>query len=98
ILPAIVAKWEPVMDVSINEARIKRMKTKWGTCNIKARRIWLNLELIRTPPHCLEYVVVHEMTHLLERLHNDRFHRLLDRFLPSYAAAKRDLDRFKLST
>lgn len=97
ILPALVAKWEPVMGVSVNEARIKRMKTKWGTCNIKAQRIWLNLDLIRTPPHCLEYVVVHEMTHLLERLHSNRFHRLLDRFLPRHTTAKQDLAQFKLS-
>ena len=73
------------------------MKTKWGTCNIQARRIWLNLDLIKAPPHCLEYVIVHAMTHLLERLHNDRFHTLLDRFLPAWTIAKRDLSALKLT-
>ncbi len=58
---------------------IKRMKTRWGTCNIRAKKIWLNLDLAQYPEPCLEYVVVHEMTHLLERLHNDRFKGILDR-------------------
>ncbi|MGD1900783.1 MAG: M48 family metallopeptidase [Geitlerinemataceae cyanobacterium] len=93
LLPPLVERWEPVMGVSVREARIKRMKTKWGTCNIQARRIWLNLELIRLPPRSLEYVVVHEMTHLLERLHNDRFHGLLDRFFPDWRQVEAELDR-----
>lgn len=97
IVPAIVAKWEPVMNVQVRDVRIKRMKTKWGTCNIQQQRIWLNLELIRTPPHCLEYVIVHEMTHLLERLHNERFHKLIEHFLPTYKNAKRDLKQTKLA-
>jgi len=97
VVPAIVAKWEPKMGVRVDEVRVKRMKTKWGTCNIQKRRIWLNTELMRASPHCLEYVVVHEMTHLLERLHNDRFHALLDRFYPSWQSVKRELRQTKLT-
>ncbi len=63
---------------------VKRMKTRWGSCNIKARRIWLNLELARRPMNNLEYVIVHEMVHLLERLHNDRFFGYLDAFMPAW--------------
>jgi predicted metal-dependent hydrolase len=92
-IPAIVCQWEPVMGVEVSEWRIKRMKTRWGTCNIQARRIWLNLDLIKASPPCLEYVIVHEMTHLLERLHNDRFHRLLDRFLPDWRTQKQELNQ-----
>ena len=73
------------MGVQVNEARIKKMKTRWGTCNPAARRIWLNLELAKKPSTCLEYVVVHEMVHLIERRHNDRFRKLMDRFMPTLA-------------
>ena len=58
------------------------MKTRWGTCNVDAHRIWLNLELIKKSPQCIEYIVVHELTHLLERHHNDRFIKLMDEFMP----------------
>lgn len=83
-LPSLLAKWESKMDVSVNEIRIKRMKTLWGSCNIEAKRIWLNLELAKKPKSCLIYVLVHEMTHLLERHHNDRFRKLMDSFLPQW--------------
>ena len=59
------------------------MKTRWGTCNIEKRRIWLNLELAKKSPRCLEYIVVHEMVHLLERLHNERFRMVMNQFYPS---------------
>ena len=72
-IPKIIDRHEPVMNVLVAEFRIRRMKTKWGSCNIEARRIWLNLELARKPPECLEYLVVHEMVHLLERHHSARF-------------------------
>jgi len=85
-LPGLVRKWEPLMGVSVAEWRIKRMKTRWGSCNIRDRRIWLNLALARKPAECLEYVLVHEMTHLLERGHNARFYALMDRFLPEWRA------------
>jgi len=83
-IPPLIAKWEPVVGVQVADWRIKRMKTRWGTCNIQARRIWLNLELIKKPPQCLEYVLVHEMVHLLERHHNERFHALMTQFMPNW--------------
>ena len=83
-ISALITKWQPAMGVSVREYRIKRMRTRWGTCNIGARRIWLNLELARRPESCLEYVVVHEMVHLLEAGHNRRFYTLMDRFLPEW--------------
>lgn len=86
VVPGLIRDWETVMGVKVAEWRIKRMKTRWGTCNPSARRIWLNLELAKRSPACLEYVVVHEMTHLLERSHNARFHGLMDRFLPDWRA------------
>ena len=72
------------------------MKTKWGTCNIGARRIWLNLELAKKPVRCLEYIIVHELVHLLERNHNDRFKGLMDQFLPQWRVYKVDLNQMPL--
>lgn len=83
-IPRLIRKWEPVMAVQVNDFGVKQMKTRWGTCNIRAKRIWLNLELAKKPPECLESVVVHEMVHLLERLHSKRFYRLMDQFLPDW--------------
>lgn len=91
IIPQLIAKWEPVMGVQVNEFGVKQMKTRWGSCNIRDKRIWLNLELVKKSPACLEYVVVHEMVHLLERLHNDRFYRLMDRFLPGWQQTEKEL-------
>ncbi|WP_069130269.1 M48 family metallopeptidase [Rhodohalobacter halophilus] len=88
-IPVLIKKWEKPMGVNVNEFGVKRMKTRWGTCNIRAKRIWLNLELAKRDPACLEYVVVHEMVHLLERLHSKRFYRLMDHFLPDWR--ERDL-------
>lgn len=89
MIPPLIMKWEPVLGVKVAEWGIKRMKTKWGTCNIRARRIWLNLELAKKPAACLEYVVVHEMVHLLERHHNARFKGLMDQFLPGWRENKK---------
>jgi len=83
-IPGLIQIWEPVIGVSVSEWRIKQMRTRWGSCNIRARRIWLNLELARRPIECLEYVVVHEMVHLLEPGHNKRFYALMDEFLPRW--------------
>src|SRR5579859_7828462 len=68
----LIAKWQAIIGIEVAEWGVKQMKTKWGTCNIEARRIWFNLELIKKPVYCLEYIVVHEMIHLLERHHNER--------------------------
>jgi predicted metal-dependent hydrolase len=83
-VPGLITSWEPVMDVDVADWGVKRMRTKWGSCSIEARRIWLNLELAKKPPECLEYIVVHEMVHLLERRHTDRFRALMDDFLPDW--------------
>lgn len=92
-LPEIIKKYELHMGVDVAEFGVKRMKTRWGTCNTAARRIWLNLELAKKPVSCLEYVVVHEMTHLLERGHNKRFNRLMDQFLPDWRERRAELNR-----
>jgi predicted metal-dependent hydrolase len=73
------------------------MKTKWGSCNREAARIWLNLELAKKDPACLEYVVVHEMAHLLERNHGKRFAKLMDSLLPDWRARRDALNRAPLS-
>ena len=97
LLPPVIAKWEKRMGVHLNEFAIKKMKTKWGTCNREARRIWLNLELAKKPFECIEYIVVHEMVHLLERNHNDRFVALMDRYLPEWKELKKELNKLPVS-
>ncbi|MBX3065591.1 MAG: M48 family metallopeptidase [Anaerolineae bacterium] len=89
----LIAKWEDVLGVKVMDWGIKRMNTKWGTCSIDAQRIWLNLELAKKPVHCLEYVVVHEMVHFLERHHNDRFRDFLDKYLPSWRLLRDELNK-----
>lgn len=79
------------MQVPMPEYRIKKMTTRWGTCNVQAQRIWLNLELIKKAPICLEYVVVHELTHLLERTHNHRFQALMTQFMPDWRCIEQQL-------
>lgn len=92
-----IQKWEKVMKVSPKEFSIRKMKTKWGTCNIEAGRIWLNLELIKKPEHCIEYIVVHEMVHLLERHHNKKFIAWMNLFLPHWREIKAELNRLPVS-
>ena len=87
-LEPLVQKWQDKIGVEATACGIKRMKTKWGSCNTEARRIWLNLELAKKPAQCLEYLVVHELTHLLERDHNDRFKALMDKHLPDWQARR----------
>lgn len=95
-LPALLEKWEAKLDVSVNEVRIRKMKTLWGSCNIEAKRIWLNLELAKKPESCLVYILVHEMLHLLERSHNERFRELMDSFLPQWRMYRDELNRAPL--
>ena len=92
-VPSFIEKWEKKMNVQVNEFGIKKMKTRWGTCNCKAKRIWLNLELAKKPAECLEFIVVHEMAHLLERNHNDRFIALMTEFMPKWRFYKNELNR-----
>lgn len=87
-----IEKWEPVMGVKVNEFGIRKMKTRWGTCNIRDRRIWLNLHMAKERPEVIEMVVVHEMVHLLERLHNKRFYSFMDQFLPEWRQLSKELD------
>ncbi len=96
-LPALIDKWERNIGVKVNEVRIRKMKTRWGTCNRRARRIWLNLELMKKPATCLEYVVVHELVHLIERKHNNRFRNLMDKHLPQWRKHKDELNSAPLA-
>jgi len=96
-IPPLLTKWEPKVGVKVAEARIKKMKTRWGTCNIEARRIWLNLELVKKPAACLEYILVHEMVHLLERHHNDRFRDMMDQIVPQWRFYREELNRAPLA-
>jgi hypothetical protein len=82
-VPALIAKWEPLMGVKVERFFVQRMKTKWGSCNPASCSIRLNTELAKKPRECLEYIVVHEMAHLLEPTHNARFIALMDRFMPN---------------
>lgn len=88
----LIEKWEPIMGERVLEWRIKKMKTRWGTCNARARRIWLNLELAKKSSECLEYVIVHEMVHFFERYHNAHFKALMDSFLPNWRLCKHQLN------
>lgn len=97
LVPEIITKYEKVMGVTVEEFAIKRMKTKWGTCNREANRIWLNLELAKKPFQCIEYIVVHEMVHLLERNHNDKFITYMNLFLPEWKELKNELNKLPVS-
>ncbi|RWN31097.1 MAG: M48 family peptidase [Mesorhizobium sp.] len=88
----LIEKWADKMDIPMPSWGVKRMKTKWGTCNIEARRIWLNLELIKKPPACLEYVIAHELVHFFERNHTERFVALLDNLLPNWRLVRDELN------
>ncbi len=96
-IPQLIAQWEPEIGVTVAQWGIKRMKTRWGTCNVDARRIWLNLELAKKPASCLEYILVHEMVHLLERHHNERFRELMDRLMPLWREYREELNRAPLA-
>lgn len=96
LIPPMIEKWEKIIDVKVADWGVRKMKTKWGSCNIGAGRIWLNLELAKKPVQCLEYIIVHEMLHLLERHHNDRFIELMDRFMPQWKLYRDELNRSPL--
>lgn len=93
----LITKWSKTMKLDAPEWGVKDMKTRWGSCNMTAKRIWLNLELVKKPTRCLEYIVVHEMVHLLERKHNDRFTSLMNTFLPLWRHYRDELNRFPLA-
>ncbi|MFZ6799253.1 M48 family metallopeptidase [Undibacterium sp. Di24W] len=93
----LVQHWAPVVKRRPNAFGIRKMKTKWGSCNIEAKRIWLNLELVKKPPECLEYILVHELVHLLERHHNERFRKYMDKFLPKWRESRALLNKLPLA-
>ncbi len=91
-IPVLLAKWERTIGVASSSYCIRNMKTRWGTCNIRSKKICLNLQLAKKPIKCLEYVVVHELVHLLERSHNSVFKSYMDRFLPQWRSIKSELN------
>lgn len=90
---ALIEKWEPLMGVKVGNVFVQRMKTKWGGCNPDSKSIRLNTDLAKKPPECLEYIVVHEMAHLLEPTHNSRFISLMDLYMPKWRSHKDELNR-----
>jgi hypothetical protein len=88
----LVAKWEPVMGVKVSGITIRQMKTRWGSCNVKTHHININLALSYLPEECLEYVVVHEMTHILETSHNEQFWGYMTRFYPNWKQVRKRLN------
>jgi predicted metal-dependent hydrolase len=95
-VPDLIAKWEPMLGVKVKRIFVQKMKTKWGSCNASARSIRLNTDLAKKSRECLEYIVVHEMVHLLERHHNDRFKEYMDRFMPHWHRYREELNRAPL--
>ncbi|MCX6049101.1 MAG: SprT family zinc-dependent metalloprotease [Chloroflexi bacterium] len=96
-VPPLIAKWEPLMGVKVERFFVQRMKTRWGSCNYVAHRIRLNTDLAKKPHECLEYIIVHEMAHLLEPSHNARFVALMDRFLPQWRFYRDQVNRLPVS-
>lgn len=97
-IPDVIAKWEPILGVSVARWSIRRMKTKWGSCNRESGHIWFNVELVKKHPESLEYIVVHEMTHYLERGHGERFTRLMDGELPDWRSRREALNGAPLTS
>jgi predicted metal-dependent hydrolase len=92
-VPKLLARWEPVLGVSVDRVFIQRMRTKWGSCSRASAAIRLNTDLAKKPPECLEYIVVHEMAHLIEPTHNSRFIALMDHQMPNWRFFRQLLNR-----
>ncbi|MBL4693968.1 M48 family metallopeptidase [Candidatus Gracilibacteria bacterium] len=92
----VISDFEDKMNVKVSDLRVRSMRTKWGTCNPTAKRIWLNTELAKKSLESIEYIVVHEMVHILERHHNERFIAYMDRYLPTWRHLREDLNRSEL--
>lgn len=88
----LIEKWQKIIGVRASGFGIRKMKTRWGTCNVKTRKIWLSLRLIQKEPKFMEYVVVHELVHLLEKSHNQVFWGYMDQFLPQWRTARKELN------
>lgn len=93
---ALIAKWQPLIGVQVEKFFVQKMKTKWGSCSPGSKNIRLNTDLAKKPPECLEYVLVHEMTHLLEPSHNARFIMLMDQFMPKWRFYRDELNQLPL--
>ena len=91
-IPPLIAKWQRILEVTVPRWSIRRMKTKWGSCNRETGHIWFNVELAKKHPDCLEYIVVHEMAHHIERNHGQRFAKLMDGFMPDWRARRDQLN------
>jgi predicted metal-dependent hydrolase len=96
-VPLLIRKWESKLGVEVNGYFLQRMKTKWGSCNHRAGHIRLNTELVKKPKHLLEYVIVHEIAHLLEPTHNDRFLAILDKHYPAWLDTRAELNELPLT-
>ncbi|PKN17450.1 MAG: metal-dependent hydrolase [Deltaproteobacteria bacterium HGW-Deltaproteobacteria-22] len=96
-LPALLAQWEPLLGVKVNRVFVQKMKTRWGSCNPAGHAIRLNTDLAKKPPQCLEYVLVHELAHLVEHRHNDRFKAMMDGLLPGWRQLRDELNRMPLA-
>ena len=96
VLESVSASCEKKTDIQANEYRVKNMRTRWGTCNIDKRRIWINLQLAKKPMECLEYVVIHELMHLREKNHTHFFHALVEEYCPTWREAKKLLSTMPL--
>jgi predicted metal-dependent hydrolase len=97
VVPTLIKKWEPKLEVKVADYFLQRMKTKWGSCNHKAGNIRLNTELVKKPKDLLEYVIVHEMVHLLEPTHSDRFMAILGEHYPTWSEARAELNELPLT-
>jgi len=97
VVPTLIKKWEPKLEVRVANYFLQRMKTKWGSCNHKAGHIRLNTELVKKPKDLLEYVIVHEMVHLLEPTHSDRFLAILGEHYPTWREARAELNELPLT-
>ena len=91
LIPPLITKWESILNVSVERFSIRSMKTRWGSCTPKTRSIRINLELVKRTPECLEYIVVHELVHLLEASHNNKFKTLMDKFFPKWKFYRKEL-------
>ena len=96
VVPELIAKWERLMGVKVQGVLVRKMKTLWGSCSHERGTIRLNLELAKKPPECLEYIVVHELAHLLEPTHSQRFVALMDKFIPKWRFHRDELNRLPL--
>ncbi|TQF73346.1 M48 family metallopeptidase [Rhodococcus spelaei] len=96
-IPELITRWERALNTTVPKWTIRRMKTKWGSCNRESRHIWFNAELAKKHPDCLEYIVVHEMTHYFERNHGERFTSLMDKYLPDWRSRRDQLNRAPLA-